>query len=189
MSQTAPSGRTLARRGLAALTDLDRELLYGRAQEELRVFVSSRMNQTLDDERRAAASIINTFPHRRAWLWEDDAPAGAYHSEDECVGLAGGSDELVLILGKDLSRVTRAEFEAARDAGAQRYIFISQQVQQDEEVEEFIVTERGSAVTRYYRNSEEFNSLLHKSLSVSAVRAFREQLARRRRVQLGPVER
>jgi len=178
-----------ARRSTQAQATLEREVIYGRSQEHLRVFVSSRMGTTLDDERRVAVSTINTFSHRRAWSWEDDAPAGAYHSEAECVGIARASDELVLILGEDLSPVTRAEYEAARDNGVQRYILIREPVTDDEAVREFITQERRHAVTRGYRNIEEFNSLLFKALNDATVRASREQMLRRRSVQLGPVER
>ena len=52
----------------------------------------------------------------------DDAPAGAYHSEEECVQYARTSDGLVSLLAGALTRVTRAEYEAARRAGADRFV-------------------------------------------------------------------
>jgi hypothetical protein len=167
----------------------DREVLYGRPPDFIRTFISSRMNQTLDEERRTALETVNGFPHRRAWMWEKDAPAGVYHSEDECVMIAASSDELILILGEELSRVTRAEYEAARAAGAQCYIMVRDTDEQDAEVEAFIKEARLDAVTRGFNNIAELRSHLFNSLAQASVRASREQhLSRQRRIELGPVE-
>jgi hypothetical protein len=94
--------------------ELRQEILYGRDAEALRVFISSRMNGSLDDERAAVVEAISTFPTHRAWAWENDAPAGALHSENECIGYARSSDELVLLLATDLTPITEAEYQAAK---------------------------------------------------------------------------
>src|SRR3954447_15784974 len=99
-----------------------RELIFGRA-DRLKVFVSSKMTGgVLKPERRAAVRIIERFPSMRAWAWERDAVAGAYYSEEECVGNAATSEALVLILEDELTQVTRKEYIAAKRAGAHRII-------------------------------------------------------------------
>lgn len=163
--------------------------MYGRDAQALRVFISSRMNNTLDAERRAAVETVNRFPHRSSWLWEDDAPAGVYHSERECTGIAGSSDELILILGQDLSAITRAEYEAAKKGGAQRYVMIRGTDVQDPDVKSSIAVARTGTVTRNFNNVGELRSHLYTSLNAATVRASREQsITRRRQVSFGPVQ-
>ncbi len=169
--------------------DLRNEVLYGRDQNSLRVFVSSRMDGTLDDERIAAASAINELPTHDAWTWESHAPAGVLHSENECVLIAGKSDELVLLLARDLSAITEAEYRAAQQNGLQRYIFIRTTLGdvQDDHVKSFISSERDNRiVTRNFSNTGELKTHLQNSLRSAQIRASREQmLMRRQTVQLG----
>ncbi|MEE2522808.1 hypothetical protein V1639_11630 [Pseudarthrobacter sp. J75] len=168
--------------------ELRQEVLYGRDAEALRVFVSSRMNGTLDDERAAAVDAINKFPTHRSWSWEKDAPAGALHSENECIGFAGTSDELVLLLARDLTPITEAEYRAAKQNGAQRYVFIREgdSREQDENVKTFIAEERADrTVTRYFQNIDELQTHLVNSIKQAQVRASREQILVRRNLRIG----
>lgn len=173
---------------MAVVTDaVEHEVIYGRPADTLRVFVSSQMrDNVLADERRAAADTINDSPMHHAWCWEDDAPAGAYHSEDECVGYAGSSDGLVLLLGSELTRVTRAEYETARRNGAERFIFLRQSDELDATAKTFIEGEqRNRTVTRNFANLSELRTSVTSALWHSAVRACRNEQLRRRDVELG----
>jgi hypothetical protein len=168
--------------------ELSQEVLYGRDAEALRVFVSSRMNGTLDDERAAAVAAIGKFPTHRSWAWEKDAPAGALHSENECIGFAGSSDELVLLLATDLTPITEAEYRAAKQNGAQRYIFIREGdgEERDENVKNFIAQERDDrTVTRNFQNVDELQTHLVSSIKQAQVRASREQILVRRSIRIG----
>lgn len=169
-------------------TELRQEILYGRDAEALRVFISSRMNGSLDDERAAVVEAISTFPTHRAWAWENDAPAGALHSENECIGYARSSDELVLLLATDLTPITEAEYQAAKSNGAQRYILIREREGEDREdrVTQFIAQERDDrTVTRNFQNTAELRTHLVNSIKQAQVRAAREQILFRRSIQLG----
>jgi len=166
---------------------VEREMIYGRPDDSLRVFVSSQMHgNVLADERRAAADTINGSPIHHAWCWEDNAPAGAYHSEGECIGYAESSDGLVLLLGTRLTRVTRAEYEAARHNGADRFIFIRQNDVLDPATQTFVEAEQTNrTVTRNFANLSELRTSLTEALWHSAVRASRMEQLRRRKVELG----
>jgi hypothetical protein len=165
----------------------ENEIIYGRSEGSLRVFVSSQMrDDVLLAERRAAADTINASPMHHAWCWEDDAPAGAYHSEQECLGYAGSSDGLVLLLGAELTRVTRAEYEVARKNGADRFILIRTGDVLEAATKSFVESEQKSrTVTRNFANISELQTTLTAALWGSAIRASRGEQLRRRRVELG----
>jgi hypothetical protein len=167
--------------------DFEREVIYGRPSGSLRVFVSSQMAPAvLTDERRAAADTINSSPLHHAWCWEDDAPTGANHAETECVGYAGSSDGIVLLLGVELTRVTRAEYEAARRNGAERFIFLRQSDALDATAKRFVEGEqKNRTVTRGFANLSELRTSLTSALLESAVRSSRKVLLQRRDVELG----
>lgn len=155
-------------------------MLYGRASE-LRIFISSRMGTTLDRERRVAAAVVRGLPGHRPWLWEDDAAAGAAHSEHECIAIAGASDGLILLLDQDLSPITEAEYRAAKTAGAQRYVMIREPEELDDHAKTFVDAERrGSIVSRNFANEDELRSHLHQSMVNALVAASRESLLSRR---------
>lgn len=167
-------------------TALDDEVVYGRDEEGLRYFVSSRMNSTLSEARRRAAATIDRMPTHRAWWWERDAGMGVLHSEQECVKYAGASDGIVLLIAGELSPIVYAEYAAAKAASAQRYIFIFDREGTDlpDDVRAFVDRERGSVVTRNFQNEAELETHLYQALIRSSVRAAREgQIERRRRAR------
>lgn len=160
---------------------LDDEIRYGRDHRSVRIFVSSKMDGSLDEERQRAAAVIERRPTHTAWWWERDAPIGVLHSVKECAQFAGTSDGLLLIVAGPLSDVIYQEYQAAKEAQAERYILIRGDFDElPSEVREFIRRERGSVVTRNFKNANELESLLHDALNMTAVRAMREvQLMRR----------
>lgn len=183
MSGRKPRG--LRTRGWSA--EYEAEVRYGRDHTHLRYFVSSRMNGTLDDERKVAAKTIERLVTHRAWWWERDAPTGVLHSENECIQFARTSDGLVLLVGGELSAIVRAEYAAAKKAAAERYIFIRVRDGEDlpRDVDEFIKRERATAVTRNFQNVAELESHLYNAVIHSTVRAGREVQIERRRTEVG----
>lgn len=169
------------------MSDADAEVLYGRSPDSLRVFVSSQMRgDVLKAERRATADTINKSPMHHAWCWEDNAPAGAYHSKEECIGYARTSDGLVLLLGSELTPVTRDEYEVARTNGAQRFIFIRETDVLTDSTKQFVEDEQARrTVTRKFGNLSELRTSVTDSLIQSAVRASRSEQLRRREVEIG----
>ncbi len=167
--------------------DMRDEVIYGRRADSLRVFVSSQMrDDVLATERRVVVETINDSPMHHAWCWEDDAPAGALHSEAECLGYAASSDGLVLLLASELTAVTRAEYEAARQNGADRYVFLRTGVQLGADAKRFVEQEqRDRTITKNFANVSELRTSLTGALMSSAVRASREEGLRRRSVELG----
>src|SRR5438876_10064041 len=104
----------MAGRTPAPLDPLDELALRGPAT---RIFISSKMaGGAFKNERPAAARAIESLPEFRAWYWERDARAGPYSSRDLCTKTARTSDGLVLILGDELTPITRDEFVAAYGA-------------------------------------------------------------------------
>lgn len=140
------------------------------------------MDGSLDLERQVAAEAIERSEMHEAWWWERDASPGVLHSVNECVNYASSSDGIVLLIAGALSEIIYAEYAAAKDSAAQRYIFIREGESLPDDVHRFIKTERNDrVVTRNFRNDAELESHLYKALNRSAVRALRElQLMRRR---------
>jgi hypothetical protein len=164
--------------------ELEDEVVYGRDHTQLRFFVSSRMNGTLDIERKIAADTIERLVTHRAWWWERDAPTGVLHSENECVKFARTSDGIVLLVGGELSPIVYSEYRAAKTASAERYIFV--RVREGEvlpaDVGAFVERERSTAVTRNFRNEAELESHLYQALIHTSVRAARAvQIERHRK--------
>lgn len=145
-----------------------------------KIFVSSRMHGGLDDERVAVAEAIEGTGFARAWYWERDAYAGPYSSESVCLGHARTSDGLVLLLARELSRVTRLEYEAAREYGVPCYILLKDAVERDEEVLAFIERERAHAITVGFRNISELRTQVTGALVHHAVQSIRRDIVRRR---------
>lgn len=88
------------------------------------MFVSSRIGVDLDDERRSVAETIDGLStgFARAWLWERDG-AGHRSIKDICCRAAACSDMLILLIGRDVSPIVQAEFEAAHSAGVSCLVF------------------------------------------------------------------
>lgn len=164
--------------------DLEDEVRYGRDHTHLRYFISSRMNGTLDSERKVAANTVERLVTHRAWWWERDAPTGVLHSERECIKFAQTSDGLVLLVAGELSGIVYAEYAAAKSAAAERYIFIRVQDGEDlpNDVKDFIDRENQSAVTRNFQNESELESHLYQALIHTTVRAGRERQIERHRM-------
>jgi hypothetical protein len=169
------------------MTDaLSREMMYGRGAD-LRIFISSKMNETLNAERLIAAKVIQSMIGHRPWLWETDAAAGAAKSDDECVDIASTSDGLVLLLAVELSDITEREYRAAKRNGAQRYVMIKTPPDAlDDRAKAFVEQERSTNVTRNFASDKELRSHLRISLQASMVKASRESVIARRKVEMGP---
>jgi tetratricopeptide (TPR) repeat protein len=153
-----------------------------------KVFVSSKMTDgALAEERMAAADAVEEFPLAKAWTWERSAPAGSYHSTEECVRQAGTSDAIVLILEDELTATTRAEYAAAHVAGATAIILVKEGFVLPQSVERFIAHVREEAIYKSFTNLAELRSVIIGSLWTWTVRAGRTVLleAREQRTRRG----
>ncbi|WP_159540892.1 hypothetical protein [Aeromicrobium sp. 9AM] len=159
--------------------DLRDEVLYGRDVDHARIFISSKMDGTLDAERSAAVDAVSSVTGHRAWWWERDAPMGVLHSVEECAKFAHHSDGLILLVGGPLSDVIFAEYFAARDGGAERYILIRQADVLPDDVEKFISAQHKELVTRKFANIEELKSHIFNALRHTQIRALRHRIVER----------
>jgi hypothetical protein len=143
------------------------EELFGRAVE-LKIFVSSKMaGGAFVAERLSCAATIDRTGYARAWYWERDANAGPYCSEKVCVGHAAMSDGLILILGDQLTDITRKEYEVARRRHIPTFVFIDQRAKPDAETQAFIETVRNGrrrSVTKDFANLAELESHVQTAL-------------------------
>lgn len=172
--------------GAADAAALRAEVLYGRDAGALQICVTSRTDGTLASERRTAADTINRLDGHRAFLWEDDRP-GQPLDPSEAVSVAATSDGLVLIVGGTLSAGAQAEYAAARDGGAARYVLVRDTDTQDRRAGAFVRACAGdAATTRRFANPSELASHLHDSLTRAMVRNHRLQsLASRTSLTVG----
>lgn len=155
------------------------DLLFGRPKF-LQVFVSSRMRHGLDEERAAVIEAIDSTRVARAWAWERDACAGPYSSEKVCIGQAGASDYLVLLIGGgDLTHIVYEEYFSAYRNGRPCYILIKEGARQTKTVKEFIRQQRQSgAVTCNFRNVSELQTRITDAIIHHTVQAARRDVLR-----------
>ena len=140
-----------------------------------KIFISGKMRGgPLREERVAAAEAVESTQFAHAWYWERDANAGPYSSEGVCVGHARTSDGLILILGRTLTDITRAEFRAAHLAGAPCYIFTQSFANQDKAVRKFVKDNRDDAITAPFGNLSELRTQITGALIQFVVGAGRE---------------
>jgi hypothetical protein len=163
----------------APATTISEEMAFGRPPF-LKVFVSSRMNGSLDDERAAAIEEIGSFPVVEPWAWERSAYAGAYCAVAVCVGEARTSDVLILILGRDLSDITEREYRAAAAARVNCIILVKEGVRRVRAAREFLESEqRGRVITVNFANLSELRTHINDSIKFHFVSSSREaQMAR-----------
>lgn len=158
------------------------ETLFGRAEQQ-RVFISSEMaSGALAAERAAAADEVNKHPDFMAWKWEGSVSAGRYPSLEECIGNAQTSDLLILILGDDLTEVTKAEWQAARGNGANCAVLVKRSTKRNARANAFIAEQRTDGIDVDFSTIEELRAGVAAVLRRNNTVASRQmQLARRAR--------
>jgi tetratricopeptide (TPR) repeat protein len=161
-----------------------RNEIYARSDTHLRVFVSSKMaDDALKAEREAAADAIEGFGLTKAWAWERSANAGPYCSEEECVRQAGTSDALILIIGGELSDITRKEYEAAYAAKVPIFAMLQAGADRPQEVRDFVALLRERGITTAFSTPGELASQVTKALHTWLLRSGRAEQLRRREAQ------
>lgn len=141
------------------------EELFGRSAH-LKIFVSSKMaGGVYVTERSSCAETVDQIGFARAWYWERDSNAGPYCSEKVCLGHAAMSDGLILILGDELTEITRKEYEVARARRIPTFVFIDQRFTRDVGTETFITSvRRRRSVTKDFGNIAELQSHVQDAL-------------------------
>jgi tetratricopeptide (TPR) repeat protein len=135
-----------------------RNMLFERDHSFI-VFISSKMaDGKLADERQAAISAVENFRPARAWAWERDAPAGTFHSKEECIRRAGTSDALILVVDDELTPITEAEFEAAQAGTATVIVLARRRDRRSKRVHQFINRARKWAITKEFGDLNELRS-------------------------------
>jgi hypothetical protein len=150
------------------------EELSGRPQH-LKLFVSSKMSGgTYTVERQGCASAVDGTGIARAWYWERDTSAGPYCAEGVCLGQAASADGLILILGDELTQMTRREYEVAREREIPTFVFIDERLALNVEAEEFVRAERaGPAVTKNFTNLSELKTHVVDAIHTFGVQSWR----------------
>jgi hypothetical protein len=172
----------MARSTTSALErSLTTEVLYGRSEDHLRVFVSSKMRDgTLAGERRTAVRVIDSHPWHKAWSWENSAESGPYSARRVCIANAQTSDALLLIVADELTAITKSEYLAAKKGGVPRFILVKSHAVQTPELQRFLERERTRVVTVPFANMSEFSTRVRGALRAYALRTHRESIVRRR---------
>jgi tetratricopeptide (TPR) repeat protein len=142
-----------------------------------RIFVSSKMfGGAFREERLAAARAVESLPEFRAWYWERDARAGPSSSRDLCVRTARTSDGLILLLGDELTDITRNEFTAAHEAGVPCFIFLDERMTRNAAADAFVKAEWAWAVTQLFASADELEKRVRLALIGFARNNWRHQL-------------
>lgn len=152
------------------------EELYGRPPH-LTIFISSKMSGGVYViERRRCAETVDGTGMARAWYWERDANAGPYCSAEVCLRRAAHADGLILILGDELTNITRQEYEVALRRRVPTFVFIDQRQRQNDDARAFIEAAREHSVTRNFANAEELRTHVLAALSEFASRSWRRDV-------------
>lgn len=158
------------------------EVLYGRSRD-LRMFVSSVIRGSeLVAERAAATQALDAMPRVEPWLWERQGVAGPHDAREFCVRSSRTSDAVILIIGSTLTEVTLEEYEAAREAGAPTFVFLSSSVERDAETDHFVrvVREDHGLITQGYTSPADLAEKLTEALHAHFAYAWRSDLLARR---------
>ncbi len=149
------------------------EELFARP-DYLKIFVSSKMaGGVYVVERSGCAAAVEGTGIARAWYWERDANAGPYCSERICLGHAATADGLILILGQELTRITRQEFEVARARGVATFVLLDQRETPNADASEFVASVRAHSVTKSFGNLSELETHVIDALRQFAVQSWR----------------
>jgi hypothetical protein len=166
------------------MSDRD-EVLFGRPQRHVKVFVSSEMRTgELSKERAAVAAAISEMGAHQPWWWENDGIAGEYCAEAMCLGHAGTSEFLILILGTTLTDITRKEFLAAKRASATTIIFGPKRCVRDRKAKKFFKEQGDVSTYGEYASIADLKRRVQDSLYSAMVRAVRENQLNRREISL-----
>lgn len=131
--------------------------IRGRESQSTRVFVSSRLDGSMAEERQTARDTINSYEAHEAWAWEDFGTSNDKHME-LCVAAAGRSDLLFAIIGETVTEGVRAELEAARRAEVPDHIFVRCATQPTSSVSAFIAEKGAQAKAYNFQNAAELRS-------------------------------
>jgi hypothetical protein len=132
------------------------EEVNGRPDDVL-IFISSRM-RGYEVVREQCAKTIEGTGIMRAWYWERDARAGPRSAPHVCLQRAGTSDGLILIVGRELSDITRQEYEAATGRHIPTFVFVDQSKKQTKVTKDFIAAAQGKVTTGVFANENELRS-------------------------------
>ena len=151
------------------------EVIYARDPLHLRVFISSEMRTgELTKARRATAAAISETGFHNPWWWEKNGIAGQTCAEAICLGNARTSDYLILILGSQITDITRAEFLAAKESSATVIIFGPMGCDRGPEAKKFFDEEAREATYGEYSSMADLKQRIFDSLVAHAVRTKRE---------------
>jgi hypothetical protein len=141
---------------------------------ELKIFVSSKMSGGVYlGERKSCVGAVEGTGMAKAWFWERDANAGPFCSESVCLGHAATADGLILILGDELTPITRREFEVATERGIATFVFIDERETQNADALAFVRALQKRVVTKNFHNIAELETHVVAALHHFAVQSWR----------------
>ncbi len=144
----------------------------------LQVFLSSQMRRdVLSEERVVARRAIEATEVSRCWSWEQYGVAGPFPPMDLCLDEVKRSDALVLVLGRELTDNTRAEYELAEELGLPRAVFVKDG-RRSRSAREFLEHIRSGVTYEEFRNPGELEAMVRRSLLMNMARALRSQRGR-----------
>jgi hypothetical protein len=156
------------------------EMFFGRP-EKAKAFISSKMRDgALKKERLAVAKEIEVTRLAKAWYWERDGFAAPVCARKICVGHAGTSELLILIIEDEITPITLAEYRAAKVAGAFCCILLREGVERSAKTQAFVEAEREGYTTRPFRNLSELKTEVQRSIRACFVYSLRSDILSRR---------
>jgi hypothetical protein len=150
-----------------------RDLEYGRSPRDIRIFLSSQISdESLKEDRAAAAEALRMLRIPIPWMWEQDAAASPRPPDEVYIETARASDGLILIVGATLTAATRAEFEAAVENGVPCFVFLKD-VQRDPPATEFLASIQVTHIYKKYRTPDELKTHVLDAISQHLVWSWR----------------
>lgn len=152
-------------------------VLFGRGHR-LRVLVSSVMRDgELAKERQAVAERLDALDGLEPWLWERDGVAGPRDARDFCLYSAQFSDALIMIIGANISPVTREEFEIARADRVPCFVFLKKGVERDADAKSFVaMVRREHHITRDFESAQDLAEAVDDAINRHHIDSWRFRL-------------
>jgi hypothetical protein len=100
-------------------------------EEKLVAFISSRINDEMQQARQVVREAIGELPLTRAWLFEE-SPASADELEESYLRWVDKCDLFILLLGEDITDPLQIEWKTATQARKPRLVFLKQDAQNEE---------------------------------------------------------
>ena len=143
------------------------------SEEELLVFISSRLDEEVNRARALATETVNNYPGMRVWAFED-APASSEGARERYIKNAGKADFVIWLIGSTTSTPVVEEIDACLGSGRKLLPFKLPAQRRDCQTQELIKRVQEIVTWREVEDVETLPEHIEKALTDEMVRGVRD---------------